>query len=221
MITKEAIAGVLDYAVLDIHPRRIPVDKLKQACQFVSVNYIHALCIQHAHAGDIIRYCKTNYYNKIKIVDVVGWPFGDSDTKFSEAIEAVDLGADEIDYTMDWQSFAVNNDQTVLFNEIYRLRNRINIPLKVIIQAPLITHNQVIDACEICADAGVDYVKTSTGAIKGSATSIEDVWLCKAALKNTPVKIKVSGGVNKSNIQQFLELGVHRIGSSTFEELYE
>ena len=63
------------------------------------------------------------------------------------------------------------------------------------------------------ADAGADYIKTSTGFAKGGAT-FDDVALLRA---NCPpeVKVKASGGISTmEDAQRFIELGADRLGTS-------
>jgi deoxyribose-phosphate aldolase len=69
-----------------------------------------------------------------------------------------------------------------------------------------------------CVYADVDYVKTSTG-LTGGAT-VRDVQTMREATKGYGTKIKASGGIKTyGDVAKFLDMGVQRIGSSSYTEL--
>jgi deoxyribose-phosphate aldolase len=92
--------------------------------------------------------------------------------------------------------------------------------LKVIIETAYLSDSEIEKACKLCADAGVDFVKTSTGFAPAGAT-VEHVILMK---KNLPpsVGIKASGGI-KSHEQALamIEAGATRIGTSSGVSILE
>jgi len=65
--------------------------------------------------------------------------------------------------------------------------------VKVILENAYLNDNLIIEACRICARAGADFVKTSTGYASSGAT-IHDLLLMRA---NTPasMQVKAAGGV--------------------------
>jgi deoxyribose-phosphate aldolase len=69
-------------------------------------------------------------------------------------------------------------------------------------------------------EAGVDYVKTSTGFGAGGAT-VADVRLLKTAVAGR-AKVKASGGIRDwNNTRQLLEAGADRIGTSASVKIIE
>jgi len=68
-------------------------------------------------------------------------------------------------------------------------------------------------ACEICEEAGADFVKTSTGfANKGA--DLEQVKLMREVLPNN-IQIKASGGIQTyDQAIAFIEAGATRLGTS-------
>lgn len=90
--------------------------------------------------------------------------------------------------------------------------------MKVIIETVYLSKDEMEIACRLCADAGVDFVKTSTGfADKGA--EVEDIELMRKILPSN-VGIKASGGIK--NYQQAVELikaGADRIGTSAGVEI--
>jgi deoxyribose-phosphate aldolase len=67
-------------------------------------------------------------------------------------------------------------------------------PVKVIIEACLLTDAEKVRACQAIAKAGAAFVKTSTGFNKGGAT-VEDVKLLAAEAKKLGLKVKAAGGI--------------------------
>ena len=65
--------------------------------------------------------------------------------------------------------------------------------LKVIIEAMVLTDEEIVKACELCIEGGADYVKTGTGFSK-EPTSLHHVELIKATVGDR-AKVKVAGGV--------------------------
>lgn len=67
----------------------------------------------------------------------------------------------------------------------------------------------------LCADAGADFVKTSTGFIAGGGASIEVVQLLRKILPAN-VGIKASGGIKTADQAfELIKAGADRIGTSS------
>jgi deoxyribose-phosphate aldolase len=89
-----------------------------------------------------------------------------------------------------------------------------NTILKVIFENCYLTDDEKQIACQLCLNAGVDFIKTSTGFGTGGAT-IKDIKLMKAAVANR-IKIKASGSIrDRETTIQYIKLGVDRIGTSS------
>ncbi len=155
----------------------------------------------------------------VKVVTVVGFPLGAclSEVKAFEAEKAVSSGADEIDMVINVQSIK-DMDYSYTRKDIETVKNAIGkIPLKVIIETDLLTKDEIIKACEIIKAAKADFAKTSTGFVKnGTGAKVEDVRLMAQILKNSPVKIKASGGIKTyEQAAALIEAGASRLGTSS------
>ena len=105
----------------------------------------------------------------VKICTVVGFPLGTNLTsvKAFETQEAIKAGANEIDMVINvgwiksqkWE--AVKQDIQAVFDACA------GVPLKVILETCLLSKEEIIQACEICKEIGVAFVKTSTGFNQG------------------------------------------------------
>jgi len=85
--------------------------------------------------------------------------------------------------------------------------------LKVIIESAVLTHDQKVFACQIAQEAGVDFVKTSTGFHPAGGATVEDVKLMKESAPKC--RVKAAGGIKTaSQALAMLSAGADRIGTS-------
>ena len=67
--------------------------------------------------------------------------------------------------------------------------------------------------CELVTEAGVDFIKTSTGFSTGGATREDVALFAKHVGKN--VRIKAAGGISSlADAEDFIALGATRLGTS-------
>src|SRR5688572_4145196 len=154
--------------------------------------------------------------SKIVLVSVAGFPLGYNmtETKLDEIRRAIDNGADEVDVVWNLTSFRTGLPWTKI--EVARCSNLAHEHqklLKVIIETSYLSAPEIEQACKICADAGADFVKTSTGFAGGA--SVDHVALMKKVLP-THVGIKASGGIKTLEATlSFIAAGASRIGTSS------
>lgn len=94
--------------------------------------------------------------------------------------------------------------------------------LKVIIEAMILTDDEIRKACELCLEGGADYVKTGTG-FSAEPTTLHHVKVMKDAVGDR-AKIKVAGGVRSLDILlKMYKLGACRfgIGCASAEKILE
>jgi deoxyribose-phosphate aldolase len=157
------------------------------------------------------------------VVTVVGFPLGNTTTeaKVFEAQQAIRDGADEIDMVwsltafksgMNWPKIELAKMAAVC-HESERL-------LKVIIETAYLSDREIIQACQICMDAGVDFVKTSTG-FSPEGAQANHIKLMREYLP-MQVGIKASGGIRDlEKALQLIEAGAQRIGTSSGPAIME
>ena len=92
--------------------------------------------------------------------------------------------------------------------------------VKVIFENCYLQDAHKVQLCEICAAAGADFVKTSTGYGAGGAT-IEDVKLMREH-SPSPVQVKAAGGIRTlDRLLEYRAVGVTRIGASRTADILE
>ena len=77
-----------------------------------------------------------------------------------------------------------------------------------------LSDEEIADACKLCADAGADFVKTSTGFAPAGA-KVEHIKLMRSVLP-AEVEIKASGGIKtREQALALIEAGATRLGTSS------
>ncbi|MEX2233482.1 MAG: deoxyribose-phosphate aldolase [Cyclobacteriaceae bacterium] len=155
---------------------------------------------------------------EICLVTVAGFPLGYNmtETKLDEIRRAIDNGADEVDVVWNISSFKTGLPWTkVEVAKCSKLVHDHQKLLKVIIETSYLSDPEIEQACKICADAGADFVKTSTGFAPAGGATIEHIALMKKTLPDH-VGIKASGGIKTlKSAEALIEAGAHRIGTSS------
>ena len=155
----------------------------------------------------------------IKVVTVIGLPLGANKTevKAFEASTAKADGADEIDMVINVTAIKDKNYDYVK-EDIKAVKIACgDIPLKVILETDLLTKDEIKTACELAAEAGADFVKTSTGFVKnGAGAKAEDVKLMYETVTPFGLKVKASGGIrDKETALKMIEAGAYSLGTSS------
>lgn len=136
----------------------------------------------------------------IKIATVVNFPHGGTDFAKVEAeiAKAVKAGADEIDAVFPYRSFLDGDIQTCIdFVALARKNCGKNRPLKIILETgELKTTRNIKQAAQLCIEGGADFIKTSTGKSKISATpEAANAVLETILASKQKVGFKASGGI--------------------------
>ena len=154
---------------------------------------------------------------KIILVTVAGFPLGYNmtETKLDEIQRAIDNGADEIDVVWNVSAFKTNLPWTKIdLAKCSSLAHNHQKLLKVIVETAYLSDSELEKACKICADAGADFVKTSTGFAPTGAT-IEHIEIMKKSLPSH-VGIKASGGIKTAEQTiAMINAGAIRVGTSS------
>lgn len=155
--------------------------------------------------------------NKITLVTVAGFPLGYNmtETKLDEIKRAIDNGADEVDVVWNVTSFKTGIPWTKIeLAKCSKLCHDHQKLVKIIIETAYLSGDEIIQACKLCADSGVDIVKTSTGFAPAGA-KVEHIRLMRSVLP-PEVGIKASGGIKtKEQAIEMINAGADRLGTSS------
>ena len=135
--------------------------------------------------------------------------------KEAEAERAWRDGADEIDVVVNVGRLRAGDHEAVR-EELECVVAAVPVPVKIIVEAPLLSEPELRTACELAADADADYVKTTTGFSEGGAT-VDDVEVMSEHLP-----VKASGGIGSFEAAvEMLAAGADRIGASSGAAIVE
>lgn len=152
----------------------------------------------------------------VRTCTVVGFPLGASASKAKafEAETALKDGAQEVDMVLAIGA-AKAGDWATVEGDLAALRAAVPAPglLKVILETCLLNDAEKTRACELARDAGLDFVKTSTGFSTGGATEA-DVSLMRRVV-GSGLGVKASGGIRTYEAAlQMVMAGATRLGLS-------
>lgn len=174
-----------------------------------------SVCVYPVHVPAAVERL---YDKKVNVCTVIGFPSGATTAKVKlyEAQEAVENGASELDVVINlgWLKMGEANRVHQEIAAIVELCDR---PVKAILETAILTREEKQLAAEICLDAGVDFLKTSTG-WQGGAT-VEDVTLLRQ-IGGDRIGIKASGGIRTfDDAIALVQAGATRLGTSRGVEI--
>lgn len=167
-----------------------------------------------------VKLAKENLKNtEVKIVTVIGFPLGANTTKTKvfETVNAVNDGADEIDMVINVTKVK-DRESDFIVDEIKQIKAACQgHNLKVILETDLLTKDEIKYACECAIKGGADFVKTSTGFVKGGVgAKVEDVELMYQTVNFAGLQVKASGGIrDKETAINMINAGAVRLGTSS------
>ncbi len=153
----------------------------------------------------------------VRLVAPIGFPLGYqmTETKITEIQKAIDEGANELDVVMNISAFKSGMPWVKIeFAKCATLIHAHDCLMKVIIETAYLNEEEIKNACQLCKDAGTDFVKTSTG-FAPSGARVAHIRLMRSILPSS-VGIKASGGIKTyEQAVALIEAGADRIGTSS------
>jgi len=151
--------------------------------------------------------------NDILIGSPVGFPSGGHKTKIKmlEAKEMLSDGVQEIDMMMNVGMLRSGNYRYVEDDIKSVVETAGKVPVKVILETCYLTNDEIKKSCELCINAGAEFVKTSSGWAPKGAT-LENITLITSFVGNA-IKVKAAGGVRDlETMVKMYRMGVSRFG---------
>jgi deoxyribose-phosphate aldolase len=227
-LTVRSLARMIDHALL--HPTLTDAGIL-EGCEVARRWHTATVCVKPYS----IPMCRDALLGSdVLVCSVIGFPHGNGTTtvKVMEAEAAVVAGAPEIDMVVNVGKVLGGDRDYVareirLVNEAVMARGGV---LKVIFENDYLEESQIVSLCEICSEAEVAFVKTSTGygfvkqpdgsfATRGATEA--HVRLMRAHCA-PGVQIKAAGGIRTlDDLLRMRELGATRCGASATREIME
>ncbi len=214
--TYEQIAKMIDHSLLN---PALTDKELEAGCRLAREYGVASACVKPYF---LKRCSELLAGSAVAASTVIGFPHGSHCTaiKLAEAEQALQDGGAELDMVVnvgkvlseDWAF--VRDDVRAVVEAAHQGRAIV----KVIFENCYLEDRHKIRLCQICAEVGADFVKTSTGYGHGGAT-IEDLKLMR---KHSPpqVQVKAAGGVRTLDaLIEVRSLGVSRCGATRTAEM--
>lgn len=173
-----------------------------------------ALCVPSIFASDVVSALKGS---DVAPCVVVGYPMGYVvfEAVYKEVDTALGHGVQEIDAVFPvsaWKS----GDFSACEHWINELLGRVigsKGVLKVILETGYFNDSELKEACLLCADFGVHFVKNSTG-MGPRGADVEIIQKLRSFLPDS-IAIKASGGIkSREQALELIRAGASRIGTS-------
>ena len=218
MISEKELAGMVDHTNLKAYADDAAFQKL---CDEARNYHFKMVAINPAQ---VVR-CKEKLSGcPVHVGAAIGFPLGQTtlECKLFETRDAIEKGADEIDYVINIAELKNGNYDYIRkeMEEIVKICREANIISKVIFENCYLTDNEKRKMAEIAKEVKPDYIKTSTGFGTGGAT-VKDVALMKSVVGDK-VKVKAAGGIRDlKTALAMVEAGAERLGTSAGVEIIE
>ena len=214
-LTKKALAGLLDSTYLKAFGGPEIIENLcREAAEFGFASVAVNGC-------EVVRCAAMLKGSGVKVTAVGGFPLGQMTTeaKLFEVRDVIAKGAGEVDIVQNVRRLQAGDAAYVLAElaEFAKICRGEGVTSKVIFENCFVncypTREEKLLSCKIACEAGVDFVKTSTGFGTGGAT-LEDVQLMRAAI-GPEMGLKAAGGIRTcADALAMLRAGATRLGTS-------
>lgn len=211
MVTVEKLANMIDHTNLKAFADDAAFEKL---CDEAKKYNFKMVAINPAQT---VRCKKKLEGSPVHVGAAIGFPLGQTtlECKIFETKDAIEKGADEIDYVINVAELKNKNYDYIKkeMEEIVKICREAGKTSKVIFENCYLTDDEKRKVAEIAKEVKPDFIKTSTGFGTGGAT-VEDVKLMKSVVGDE-VKVKAAGGIRDlKTALAMIEAGAERLGTS-------
>jgi deoxyribose-phosphate aldolase len=209
-MNRKNIAGLIDHTLLRPDASYM---NIKQLCEEALQFGFYSVCINPCFIKMAKELLKDS---NIRVTTVIGFPIGMTltEVKVFEAMNALLLGADELDIVINIGALKSGDWETVrkdISDVIMSTRGPIH---KTIIETCYLDDDEKRRVVKTALDAGSEFIKTSTGSGPYGAR-VRDIRLIKSIVGDA-AGIKAAGGIRTiRRVLDMLKAGATRIGTSS------
>lgn len=218
MISAKELAAMFDHTNLKAFASEQDFELL---CREAAENHFAMVAINSSP----VALCKRLLEGSgVHVGAAISFPLGQTtvETKVFETENAIQNGADEIDYVLNVGELKQGNLDYIRreMESIVAVCRKNRVICKVIFENCYLTQDEIRSAAQIAREVGPDFIKTSTGFGTGGAT-VEDVRLMKETVGDK-VRVKAAGGIRDlDTCLAMIEAGAERIGTSSSLKILE
>ena len=208
MLTPREIAGMIDISAVK---HDSDLGELRAAAELAKKHNCICVIGLPAHTPLLVDLLADR--PDVFVGGAAGFPSGGqtTDIKVAETRELIAMGCGEIDVAINIGWIKAEKYDLVRADIDAVIKESGRIPVKVILECHYLTGDEIVKASDICADAGVTFVKTGTGWAPSGATP-ENIALIKQTVGERCL-VKAAGGVRDlQTLLTLYELGARRFG---------
>ncbi len=218
MISEKELAAMFDHTNL----KAFATDRdFELLCKEAAENHFAMVAINSSP----VALCKRLLRGSgVHVGAAISFPLGQTtvEAKVFETENAIQNGADEIDYVLNIGELKQGNLEYIRreMESIVAVCRRNRVICKVIFENCYLTREEIQSAARIAREVEPNFIKTSTGFGTGGATA-EDVRLMKETVGDR-VRVKAAGGIRDlDTCLAMIEAGAERIGTSSSLKILE
>lgn len=210
-ISVEQVAKVIDHSLLK--PEMTEAE-IVAGCEVAMKYHVASVCVKPYYVPLVKKLLEGS---DVLVSTVIGFPHGGATTasKVFEAQDAIANGAVELDMVLNIGELRSGNFDVVRedIKAVCDVAHDRGAKVKVILENAYLTDELKVKACQLCEEAGADWVKTSTGFAPSGAT-LNDLKLMRATV-SPKVQVKAAGGVRTLDaLLDVIEVGCTRSGAT-------
>ena len=218
-LNAQALAKTLDFSIL---PKQTTEAEVREGCAITRRYNFAAFYTSSAYWSPIVRDELADMHD-VEIGTGIAFPFGcvPASVKAFEVEDAVKRGCTTVDMVMNIGALK-SGDHKVVAEELRLFTQAAGDAVtKCILEVCHLTDEEIATASKLVAEAGVQYVKTSSGQFEGP--SLEQFLVMRDAVADAPVRLKVAGVKfpRPQNALVFLKAGADRIGTRAAPEIVD
>lgn len=211
-LSVKQLAGMIDHTFLKPFGTAENIEKL---CAEARKYEFAMVAINPAEVETCVKLLEGS---PVRVGAAIGFPLGQTTTecKAFETRDAIAKGATEIDTVINVRALQKGCLDIVKkeIEEMVAICRPAGVICKVILETCYLSDTEKETVCRIAKEAGVDFVKTSTGFGTAGAT-VEDVALMRRVV-GPEIGVKAAGGIrNLDTALAMIKAGATRIGTSS------
>jgi deoxyribose-phosphate aldolase len=203
------LASLIDHTIMQPD---VTIEIVRKECRLAVEYGFAGVCVNLVHIALAAQLVQGS---RLTVCTGVGFPLGASGylLKAAETRDAVAGGADEIDMVINIGAVK-EGDYRTLEREIQAVKDAAEgRTVKVLLEICYLSDAEIRKVCQIAAELGADFVKTSTGFGPGGAT-VEAVRLMRQTV-GPDIGVKAAGGISsRAFALELIAAGASRLGMS-------
>lgn len=217
-LSVDQLAGMIDHTYLKPFGNAENIEKL---CAEARTYRFAMVAINPAEVETCVRLLKGS---GVRVGAAIGFPLGQNtvECKAFETRDAIAKGATEIDTVINIRALQKGQPEIVRqeIEDMVSICKPAGVICKVILETCYLTDEEKETVCRIAKEAGVDFVKTSTGFGTAGAT-VHDVELMRRVV-GPEIGVKAAGGIRDlETTLALIRAGATRIGTSSGVSIIE